>query len=100
MEKGTTSIDTVTVIDDTSIKPFRVDFQQEAIDDLRRRIEMTRWAFAGKCAGRGATDARFLPIARGCDGRGRSLILPTAPPGPAGGSPRSPAPIAKAGGGS
>ena len=44
MEKGTTSIDPVTVIDDTSIKPFRVGFKQEAIDDLRRRIEMTRWA--------------------------------------------------------
>ena len=44
MEKDTASIDPVTVIDDTSIKPFRVDFQQEAIDDLRRRIEMTRWA--------------------------------------------------------
>jgi len=43
MEEGTTSIDPVTVIDDTSIKPFRVDFEQEAIDDLRRRIEMTRW---------------------------------------------------------
>ena len=44
MEKDTASIDPVTVIDDTSIKPFRVDFKQEAIDDLRRRIEMTRWA--------------------------------------------------------
>jgi hypothetical protein len=44
MEKDTASIDPVTVIEDTSIKPFRVDFQQEAIDDLRRRIEMTRWA--------------------------------------------------------
>jgi len=44
MEKDTASIDPVTVIDDTSIKPFRVDFQQEAIDDLRRRIELTRWA--------------------------------------------------------
>ena len=43
MEKNTASIDRVTVIEDTSIKPFRVDFQQEAIDDLRRRIEMTRW---------------------------------------------------------
>jgi pimeloyl-ACP methyl ester carboxylesterase len=44
MEKDTASIDPVTVIDDTSIKPFRVDFHPEAIDDLRRRIEMTRWA--------------------------------------------------------
>ena len=44
MEKDTASIDPVTVIDDTSIKPFRVGFKQEAIDDLRRRIEMTRWA--------------------------------------------------------
>jgi pimeloyl-ACP methyl ester carboxylesterase len=44
MEKDTASIDPVTVIDDTSIKPFRVDFRHEAIDDLRRRIEMTRWA--------------------------------------------------------
>ena len=43
MQKDTASIDPVTVIDDTSIKPFRVDFKQEAIDDLRQRIEMTRW---------------------------------------------------------
>jgi pimeloyl-ACP methyl ester carboxylesterase len=43
MEKGTASIDPVTVIDDTSIKPFRVDFPQSAIDDLRRRIEGARW---------------------------------------------------------
>ena len=50
MEKGTTSIDPVTVIDDTSIKPFRVDFQQEATDDLRRRIEMTRWASKRVCS--------------------------------------------------
>jgi pimeloyl-ACP methyl ester carboxylesterase len=43
MEKSTASIDPVTVIDDTSIKPFRVDFPQSAIDDLRRRIEGARW---------------------------------------------------------
>jgi pimeloyl-ACP methyl ester carboxylesterase len=43
MEKDTASIDPVTVIDDTSIKPFRVDFRQEAIADLRTRLEATRW---------------------------------------------------------
>jgi pimeloyl-ACP methyl ester carboxylesterase len=29
--------------EDASIRPFRVDVPQEAIDDLRRRIAMTRW---------------------------------------------------------
>ena len=43
MEKSTASIDPVTVIDDTSIKPFRADFPQSAIDDLRRRIDGARW---------------------------------------------------------
>jgi pimeloyl-ACP methyl ester carboxylesterase len=43
MDKSTASIDPVTLIDDTSIKPFRVDFPQSAIDDLRRRIDGARW---------------------------------------------------------
>jgi pimeloyl-ACP methyl ester carboxylesterase len=30
-------------IDDTALKPFQVDFPQEALDDLRRRIASTRW---------------------------------------------------------
>jgi Epoxide hydrolase N terminus len=28
---------------DAAIRPFRTDFPQEAIDDLRRRIAATRW---------------------------------------------------------
>jgi pimeloyl-ACP methyl ester carboxylesterase len=43
MVKDTASIDPVTVIDDTGVKPFKVEFRQEDINDLRRRIEMTRW---------------------------------------------------------
>jgi pimeloyl-ACP methyl ester carboxylesterase len=30
-------------IDDTSVRPFKVDVPQEAIDDLHRRIASTRW---------------------------------------------------------
>jgi len=33
----------VVVIDDTSIRPFHIDVPSDAIDDLRRRIETTRW---------------------------------------------------------
>jgi len=43
MDKDTASIDPVTIIDDTSVKPFTVEFEQDAIDDLRRRIDATRW---------------------------------------------------------
>jgi pimeloyl-ACP methyl ester carboxylesterase len=43
MDKDTASIDPVTIIGDTSVKPFAVEFEQEAIDDLRRRIGATRW---------------------------------------------------------
>jgi pimeloyl-ACP methyl ester carboxylesterase len=43
MDKDTASIDPVTIIGDTTVKPFAVEFEQEAIDDLRRRIGATRW---------------------------------------------------------
>jgi pimeloyl-ACP methyl ester carboxylesterase len=43
MDKDTVSIDPVTIIGDTTVKPFAVDFEQGAIDDLRRRIDATRW---------------------------------------------------------
>jgi pimeloyl-ACP methyl ester carboxylesterase len=43
VDKDTSSIDPVTIIDDTTVKPFTVDFKEEAIDDLRRRIAATRW---------------------------------------------------------
>ena len=43
MDKETASIDPVTIIDDTTVRPFTVDFKAEAIDDLRRRIAATRW---------------------------------------------------------
>ena len=43
MEMDTSSIDPVTIIGDTTVKPFAVDFEQGAIDDLRRRIDATRW---------------------------------------------------------
>jgi pimeloyl-ACP methyl ester carboxylesterase len=36
-------MDPVTIIDDTTVKPFTVGFEEEAIDDLRRRIAATRW---------------------------------------------------------
>jgi pimeloyl-ACP methyl ester carboxylesterase len=43
MTQKTTSAEPVVVLDDTSIRPFRIDVSQEALDDLRRRIEATRW---------------------------------------------------------
>jgi len=43
VDKDTASIDPVTIIDDTTVRPFTVDFKAEAIDDLRRRIAATRW---------------------------------------------------------
>jgi hypothetical protein len=32
-----------TVTQDAAIRPFKIDFPQDAIDDLRRRIAATRW---------------------------------------------------------
>ena len=43
MKPKTGSTDEVIVVSDTSVRPFRVDVPQEAIDDLRRRIAATRW---------------------------------------------------------
>ena len=34
---------TASVVDEATVRPFRIDMPQEAIDDLRRRIEATRW---------------------------------------------------------
>jgi pimeloyl-ACP methyl ester carboxylesterase len=42
MAKETAS-DEVTIIHDTNVRPFRVDVPQEALDELRRRIQATRW---------------------------------------------------------
>jgi len=42
MAKETAS-DDVTIIHDTNIRPFRIDVPQEALDELRRRIQATRW---------------------------------------------------------
>ena len=43
MEQKTSSTDEVTIIHDASVRPFKVAVPQEALDDLRRRIEATRW---------------------------------------------------------
>ncbi len=43
MDITTVSTDSVAIVDDTSIKPFQVEFPQEAIEGLRRRIAETRW---------------------------------------------------------
>ena len=43
MDKDTASIDRVTIIGDSTVKPFEVNFEKGAIDDLRRRIDATRW---------------------------------------------------------
>jgi pimeloyl-ACP methyl ester carboxylesterase len=42
-EPGTRTEDEIVVVADTSVRPYRVEVPQEAIDDLRRRIETTRW---------------------------------------------------------
>ena len=34
---------TSTPTDDDTIRPFRIDVPQEAVDDMRRRIAATRW---------------------------------------------------------
>jgi pimeloyl-ACP methyl ester carboxylesterase len=43
MEQRTASTEDVIVVEDSSVRPFRVDVPQEALDDLRRRIEATNW---------------------------------------------------------
>ena len=43
MAQKTTATASVTVIDDSSIRPFRVDVSAETIDDMRRRIAATQW---------------------------------------------------------
>jgi pimeloyl-ACP methyl ester carboxylesterase len=43
MEQKTGSTEDVIVVSDTSVRPFRVEIPQEALDDLRRRIAATRW---------------------------------------------------------
>ena len=43
MAQKTTATASVTVIDDTSIRPFRVDVPAETIDEMRRRIVATQW---------------------------------------------------------
>ena len=42
MAQGTAPTEPVVVVEDTSIRPFRVNIPQDAIDDLRRRITATR----------------------------------------------------------
>jgi pimeloyl-ACP methyl ester carboxylesterase len=43
MDKKTGSTEPVTIVQDTSVRPFRVEVPQGAIDDLRRRIAAMRW---------------------------------------------------------
>jgi pimeloyl-ACP methyl ester carboxylesterase len=43
VEPKTASTEDVIVVSDTSVRPFRVEIPQEALDDLRRRIAATRW---------------------------------------------------------
>src|SRR5262245_46351116 len=43
MAQDTTSTEPVVVIDDTSIRPFHIDVPGDALADLRRRVETTRW---------------------------------------------------------
>ena len=40
---GPSTSDDVVVIDDGAIRPFRIEFPPEEIDDLRRRVQATRW---------------------------------------------------------
>jgi Epoxide hydrolase N terminus len=35
--------DSVAIVADAEIRPFHVEVPQEQIDDLRRRIQTTRW---------------------------------------------------------
>jgi pimeloyl-ACP methyl ester carboxylesterase len=43
VEPKTTPTEDVIVVSDTSVRPFRVEIPQDALDDLRRRIAATRW---------------------------------------------------------
>jgi pimeloyl-ACP methyl ester carboxylesterase len=43
MARRTASTDSATVIDDTSIRPFRIDIPEEALVEMRRRIAATNW---------------------------------------------------------
>jgi len=43
MAQQTESMETVKVIDETGVRPFTVDVPQATIDDLRRRLDATRW---------------------------------------------------------
>jgi len=43
MKQETVSTEPVTVIEDTSIRPFEIEVPDEAIADMRRRIEATNW---------------------------------------------------------
>jgi pimeloyl-ACP methyl ester carboxylesterase len=43
MEQKTASTEPVTIIDDTSVRPFRVEIPEEAIVEMRRRIGATQW---------------------------------------------------------
>ncbi len=43
-ETATTQLETAQSIDTTAIRPFQAHVPQEAIDDLRQRIAVTRWS--------------------------------------------------------
>src|SRR5262249_13902438 len=43
MTQETTSPESVIVVEDTGIRPFRVEISQDSIDDLRRRLAGVRW---------------------------------------------------------
>jgi pimeloyl-ACP methyl ester carboxylesterase len=43
MAASTSNEASTAVVEDTTIHPFRIEMPQEAIDELRRRIEATRW---------------------------------------------------------
>src|SRR5690348_2377135 len=42
-QEGTIMSDTTTASADTAIRPFRIEVPQQEIDELRRRIDATRW---------------------------------------------------------
>ena len=43
MTASTSNEATTAVLDDASVRPFRIDVQQQEIDELRRRVLATRW---------------------------------------------------------